>query len=278
MPLNPDYILSYPFQPIEARITDDDVMFYALSIGIGRDPLDPWDLRYVYEQDLKVFPTMPLVIGHPGNWMIDPQTGITRTMVVHGGQRLQRFKDLPIGGTVVSTNRVAAVWDKGDKGAILDLVRETFDKATGDLIARSESSVFCRADGGFGGEAGPQPVNIVPEGPAHRSAEAPTDASMALLYRLNNDRNPLHADPAVAARAGFSRPILHGLATYGVAAAAIARSRPDQTLTSIGARFSRPVLPGDTIAVDMWDAEDGILFQARVGEKVVLDRGRALLA
>lgn len=279
MPLNADYILSREFEPSETLVTDRDVMFYALSIGLGRDPMDAHDLRYVFEKDLKVFPTMPIVVGHPGNWMTDPATGITRTMVVHGAQRLSSYRALPVGGTVVTTNKVTAIWDKGDKGAVMDLTRETFDKASGELIARSESSVFCRADGGFGGPSGESHAFLaVPERAADRSIEMPTEPNMALLYRLNNDRNPLHAEPEFAARAGFSRPILHGLATYGVAAVAVAKAFPDKVLTAFETRFSKPVLPGETITVDMWDEADGVAFRARVGEKVVLDRGRAELA
>ncbi|PKP95103.1 MAG: 3-alpha,7-alpha,12-alpha-trihydroxy-5-beta-cholest-24-enoyl-CoA hydratase [Alphaproteobacteria bacterium HGW-Alphaproteobacteria-16] len=278
MPLDADYIQARTFEPVETVITDRDVMFYALSIGLGRDPLDMHDLRYVFERDLRVFPTMPIVVGHPGNWMSDPATGITRTMVVHGAQQLSSFGELPVGGTVVTTNRVSDIWDKGDKGAVLDLVRETFDKATGDLIARSKSSVFCRADGGFGGPQGESHVfQPVPEREADRSVAMPTEPSMALLYRLNNDRNPLHAEPAFAAKAGFARPILHGLATYGLAAVAVAKAFPDRTIGSFEARFSRPVLPGETVAVDIWNAPDGVAFRARVGDKVVLDRGRATL-
>jgi acyl dehydratase len=279
MPLNADYILSRSFDPVETEIGDRDVMFYALSIGLGRDPMDAHDLRYVFEKDLCVFPTMPIVVGHPGNWMVDPATGITRTMVVHGAQRLTSHRPLPVGRTVVTTNRVAAIWDKGDKGAVMDLVRESFDKASGDVIARSESSVFCRADGGFGGPVGEgHSFAAVPERAADRSVETPTEPNMALLYRLNNDRNPLHAEPEFAARAGFSRPILHGLATYGVAAVAVAKAFPEKTLTAFETRFSKPVLPGETVTVDMWDEADGVAFRARVGDKVVLDRGRAVLA
>lgn len=278
MPLNADYILARQFAPIETSITDRDAMLYALSIGLGRDPMDAWDLRYVFEKDLKVFPTMPIVIGHPGNWMTDPETGITRTMVVHGAQRLSTFRELPIGGTVVTTNRVTHIWDKGDKGAVMGLLRETSDKATGELIARSESSVFCRADGGFGGTQGESHAfNPVPDRVADRSVDMPTEPNMALIYRLNNDRNPLHAEPEFAARAGFSRPILHGLASYGAAAVAIAKAFPERTITAFETRFSKPVLPGETIAIDMWDENGTVAFRARVGDKVVLDRGRATL-
>lgn len=279
MPLAAAYILARTFEPVETAITDRDVMFYALSIGLGRDPLDERDLRYVFERDLRVFPTMPIVIGHPGNWMTDPATGITRTMVVHGAQALSTYRDLPIGGSVVSTNRVTDIWDKGSKGAVMDLLRETFDKASGDLIARSVSSVFCRADGGFGGPEGEGvPYDVVPARSPERTVAVPTEPNMALLYRLNNDRNPLHAEPAFAARAGFTQPILHGLATYGVAAVAVAKAFPDRKLSAFNTRFSKPVLPGETIMVDMWDEPDGVAFRARVGDNVVLDRGRASLA
>ncbi|RYY25852.1 MAG: 3-alpha,7-alpha,12-alpha-trihydroxy-5-beta-cholest-24-enoyl-CoA hydratase [Sphingomonadales bacterium] len=278
MPLNAEYVLARSFEPVETAIPDRDVMFYALSIGLGRDPMDAHDLRYVYEKDLRVFPTMPIVVGHPGNWMVDPSTGITRTMVVHGAQRLTTFRDLPVGGTVVTTNKVTEIWDKGEKGAVMDMRRETFDKASGDLIARSDSSVFCRADGGFGGPSGESHAFLaVPERAADRSIEMPTEPSMALFYRLNNDRNPLHAEPAFAARAGFSRPILHGLATYGVAGVALSKAFPERSLHAVEARFSKPVFPGETLAVDLWEESDGVAFRARVPSRdvTVLDRGRA---
>lgn len=278
MPLNADYLLNRPFPPIETVISDRDAMFYALSIGLGRDPTDEHDLSYVFEKTLKPFPTLPIIFGHPGNWMAeDPATGITRSMVVHGAQRLQVFGPAPIGGTVVSNNRVAAIWDKGDKGAVMDLVRETRDKATGTLIARGESQVFCRADGGFGGPTGSgHDFRAVPERAPDRTMTMPTDPNMALLYRLNHDRNPLHADPEVAGRAGFSAPILHGLATWGMAAVAVVRAFPEKSLTAFEARFSKPVFPGEIVAIDLWEEPDGVAFRARVPsrEAVVLDRGR----
>lgn len=279
MPLNADHILRLSFDPVETLVTDRDVMFYALSIGLGRDPMDAHDLRFVYEKDLRVFPTMPIVIGDSADWIDDPATGITPAMVVHGAQRLTSHRPPPIGGTVITVNRVAAIWDKGEKGAVMDLVRESFDKATGDRIAWAESSVFCRADGGFGGPGGEgHAYRVTPERAPDRSVDMPTEPNMALLYRLNNDRNPLHAEPVFAARAGFARPILHGLATYGVAAVAVTKAFPEKALTSFETRFSRPVLPGETITVDMWGEEDGLAFRARVGDTVVLDRGRAVLA
>ena len=278
MPLNAAYLQSLELAPIRTVVTDRDAMFYALSIGLGRDPLDPQDLPYVYEGDLRIFPTMPLVIGHPGNWMVDPITGITRTMVVHGAQRLTTEREIPINEPLVTTNRITNLFDKGDQGAIMVLERETLVEASGERVSIGESTVFCRADGNFGGASGPAyEFSAVPDRPADRSIDMLTEPNMALYYRLNHDRNPLHADPAFAQRAGFDRPILHGLATYGVAAVAIAKAFPERTIRTFETRFSKPVFPGETISVDLWHEGDTVAFRARVAARnvVVLDRGRA---
>lgn len=278
MPLNPDYLEAIEFPPIRSVVIDRDVIFYALSIGLGRDPMNTDELDYVYEKNLRVFPTMPIVIGHPGNWMTEPRTGITRTMVVHGAQRLTTERELPFDRPLVTTNRITQLLDKGDKGAILVLERVTRDEQNGDIIATSESTVFCRADGNFGGVAGPAyEFSALPDRPADRSIAMPTEPNMALFYRLNNDRNPLHAEPDFARRAGFDRPILHGLCTYGIAAVAVARAYPNRVIRSFETRFSKPVIPGETVTVDLWDDSDSVAFQAQVATRstVVLDRGRA---
>lgn len=282
MPLDADYLRRYRFPLLEAEITDRDVMLYALTVGLGRDPLNEHELRYVYEQDLRVFPTMPVVVGHPGNWMVDRRTGITRTMVVHGSQRLTCHRPLPIGGAVTIRNRITALLDKGDRGAVIVTTRDVCDKASGDLVCAMESQVFCRADGGFGGSGdGGYEFRALPDRAPDRTVDVPTEPNAALLYRLNQDRNPLHADPAVARRAGFDRPILHGLATFGAAAVAVSRGYPERTITAFECRFSKPVFPGETISVDMWDNDGGeIAFRARIAARdaVVLDRGLARLA
>lgn len=276
MVLDPDYLISRAFDPVETVLSDRDAMFYALTIGLGRDPLDESELPYVFEKDLKIFPTLPLIVGHPGDWMADPRAGITRARVVHGAQRLWTYADMPLGRPVVSTNRVVAVQDKGDKGAVMIVERQTVDKASGALIARGESSVFCRADGGFGSSSGDvYEFRALPERRPDRSREITTDPNAALLYRLNHDRNPLHADPELARKVGFERPILHGLCTFGLAASTLGRAF-GAPIAAMEARFSKPVLPGDAIAVDMWEDADGAAFRVRVParEAVALDRGR----
>ncbi|MDB6107493.1 MAG: hypothetical protein JWO52_7492 [Gammaproteobacteria bacterium] len=281
MPLNLEYLRKLALEPVETVLTDREPMLYALSIGIGSDPLNLDDLSYVYEKRLRVFPTMPVIIGHPGNWMLDPQTGITRAMVVHGGQRLWTYTELPIGRRILTTNKISQILDKGRNGAVVTIERETHDRDAGVLIARSTSSIFCRADGGFGGPAGPiYEFDPVPERAPDRSVEVATPANAALVYRLNQDRNPLHADPEVASKAGFPRPILHGLYTFGVAAVAVCGTSSGSILRSIETRFSKPAFPGETITVDLWKEADAVAFRARVAARdaIVLDRGRAVLA
>jgi acyl dehydratase len=280
MPLNAEYLKKLALPSIEQVLSDHDVMLYALSIGLGTDSLDAYDLRYVYEENLKVFPTMPLVVGHPGAFSADRRTGISRAKLVHGAQRLSTFSELPIGRPILSTNRVIGIYDKGDRGAILVVERETRERDDGPLISRSEMTLFCRADGNFGGQSGPAyEFTAVPPCPPHMSLALPIPSNAALLYRLNQDRNPLHADPQIARRAGFERPILHGLCTLGISAVAITRAFPGRTLRSIEVRFSNPVFPGDTVTLELWNDEETLAFQARIATRgsLVLDRGRATL-
>lgn len=278
MPLNANHLGQLTFEPTETVLTDRDAMLYALSIGLGRDPMDEHDLRYTYEKDLRVFPTMPLIVGHPGLWTSDTRTGVTRNMVVHGAQKLIAYADLPIGRPLLTTNKISSVLDKGDKGALVVLSRRTYDKEHGLLLAQSESGVFCRADGGFSGAFGePMEFTGIPERAPDMVIGTPTESSQALLYRLNHDRNPLHVDPRAAKAAGFARPILHGLCTFGVAAASIARAFPSRKIQSIEARFSKPVTPGECVTVELWHQGGSLAFRARVDARVVLDHGSATL-
>lgn len=279
--LNVDYLRGLELPPIECTVTDKDAMLYALSIGMSVDPLNAEELRYTYEKNLVVFPTMPLIMAHPGPWTRDPRTGVNYLKLVHGSQRLESFAPIEIGRKMIGINRVIGLEDKGEKGAIMTLEREIKDAETGALISRAESASFCRADGGFGvNESSAAPFQKLPERAADTRIDMPTADNLALLYRLNQDRNPLHADPEIAKKAGFSKPILHGLATFGLAATALTRHGNGKSLKAIEARFSRPVMPGETISVDIWDEGDEIAFRARIAARdvTVLDMGRARLA
>jgi acyl dehydratase len=260
-------------------------MLYALGIGLGQDPEDAGQLRYVYEKDLQAFPTMSVVLGYPGFWVRDARAGIDWVRVVHGEQRLTMHAPLPASGVVIGKSRNTHVIDKGaDKGAIVITERALHD-GTGARLATLQQSTFCRGDGGFGqGDSGPEPLPAAPAGEPDLRCELRIPPDAALLYRLNADRNPLHADPRGGAPGPATpRPILHGLCSYGVVAHAIVKSCCDYNasrLASLNTRFSAPVYPGETLQCDIWRMPGGLLrFQARAQERnvVVLSHGTAEL-
>ncbi|WMD18460.1 MaoC/PaaZ C-terminal domain-containing protein [Achromobacter seleniivolatilans] len=282
MPLDYATVKNWRFDDVRQRYDQKDTMLYALGIGLGQDPEDAGQLRYVFEKDLQSFPTMSVVLGYPGFWVREPAAGIDWVKVVHGEQRLTVHAPLPTAGVVTGKIRNTHVVDKGaDKGAIIVTERTLHDE-DGACLATLQQSTFCRGDGGFGqGDASPEALPAAPNGEPQLRCELRVPASAALLYRLSADRNPLHADPDVAHKAGYPRPILHGLCSYGVAAHAIVKSfcgYDASRLTSLNTRFSAPVYPGETLQCDMWRMPDGqIRFIARAKERniVVMSHGTA---
>jgi len=280
-----DALNNWKFEDIEHTYTERDTMLYALGLGFGEDPNDVKELAYVYEDGLKTMPSMALVLGYPGFWLKDPKTGITWQKVLHGEQWLDVHKPLPVAGTVIGRTRIDQISDKGEgKGAVLYLTRDIIDKASDELLAQVKMSTFCRGDGGFGGEnlPGPKPAVIPDRAPDH-VCELATLPRQALIYRLSGDYNPLHADPAVARSVGFDRPILHGMATYGIAGRAVLKTVCDYDATKLvglDVRFSAPVYPGETVRVEIWQDGKEIRFRASVVERdlVVLNNGAARLA
>ncbi|HTO51142.1 MAG TPA: MaoC/PaaZ C-terminal domain-containing protein [Burkholderiales bacterium] len=282
----------WTFPEIEHRYTADDAMFYALAVGLGADPVDERQLAFVNDTapgTPLTLPTMAVILGFPGSWMLDPRTGIDFSMIVHGEELIVLHRPLPAAGTVVSRHRVTRVVDKGaGKGATVTYDKELFDRASGDKLATVTHTTFCRGDGGFSArdgltDASPPPAPKVPERAPDLVYELHTLPQQALLYRLCADRNPLHSEPAVARKAGFDRPILHGLGTYGVAGHALLAtccSYDPARLKRLFARFSAPVFPGETIRLEMYRDGGEIAFRARAKErdKVVLDYGRAQIA
>ncbi|MGV2894736.1 MaoC/PaaZ C-terminal domain-containing protein [Achromobacter sp. AGC78] len=282
MPLDYATVKDWRFDEVRQRYDQKDTMLYALGIGLGQDPEDTRQLRYVYEEGLQAFPTMGVVLAYPGFWVRAPRTGIDWVKVVHGEQRLTVHAPLPASGMVVSRTRNTHVIDKGaDKGAIV-INERTLHGEDGACLATLRQSTFCRGDGGFGqGDASPEPLPATPDGEPDLRCELRIAPNAALLYRLNADPNPLHVDPEVARQAGYPRPILHGLCSYGVAAHAIVKSCCDydaSRLTSLNTRFSAPVYPGETLQCDIWRQPDGqIQFLARSRERnvVVMSHGTA---
>jgi acyl dehydratase len=288
MAIDPHALRDWPIPAIEQTYTERDTILYALGLGLGADPLDECQLRYVYEGDLpgnlKVLPSMAVVLGYPGFWIRD--TGADWRKVLHGEQGFEIFRPLPPKGAVVGRSRVTGLFDRGtDKGAVLLTERDVIDQASGDLLCRLTSTVLLRGDGGFGGPSASLPVpHALPERPADLASHIRTPAQAALIYRLSGDYNPLHADPAVARRAGFERPILHGLCTFGVVCRALVEMVCDgepARLTGMQARFSAPVYPGETIVTEAWnDGAHAISFRAKAAERdvVVINNGRAAIA
>ena len=282
MPIVPEKLLALDIPAVEHSYGPKDCMLYALGLGFGQDPMNEDELPFVYENNLKVLPTFALVQGYTPYWLRHPAAGVTWTHVVHGEQGLTLHAPVKPQGSVIGTTRILDVIDKGEgRGALILSERNIIDKASGALLATLTQTTFCRADGGFGGptHAAPAP-HPLPERAPDLTVDLPTRPEMALIYRLSGDVNPLHAEPEFAQAAGFPRPILHGLATFGVAGHALLKSLcgyDPARLTGMAGRFSAPVYPGETIRTEIWRDGGVVSFRARVLERdvVAINNGRA---
>jgi acyl dehydratase len=282
MPLDREKLLALKIPAVEHSYGPKDCMLYALGLGLGQDPLNADELTFVYEKNLKVLPTYALVQSYTAYWLRQPGFGITWTHVVHGEQGLVLHEPIAPQGTVVGRTRVLDVVDKGEgRGALVYSERAISDKASGRPLATLTQTTFCRADGGFGGPKRDTPrPHALPARASDGVCDFPTRPEMALIYRLSGDVNALHADPEFAKAAGFPRPILHGLATFGVAGHALLKAvcgYDPAKLTAMSGRFSAPVFPGETIRTEFWRDAGVVSFRARVVERdlVVIDNGRA---
>jgi acyl dehydratase len=282
--MNLEKLLNWHFSALEQTLNPRDCMLYALGIGIGSNATTPAELQFCYEKGLKVFPSLVNVIAHPGGWIMAPELEVDWVKLLHGEQSFEIFQPLQPEKTYVGHYRVKDVLDKGaGKGAMLFLEKELRDKDTDEVVSRVTSTYVLRGDGGHGGTITEAPSpHALPERPADHSVKLPILPQAALIYRLSGDYNPIHADPALAAKAGFDRPILHGLCTLAVATRAVlgacAGDDPAR-LKSLQLRFSAPVYPGETIITELWQDGDVVSFRARVAERdvLVLNNGRAVI-
>jgi acyl dehydratase len=235
-----------------------DVMLYALGIGAK-------ELEFIFERGLKVIPTFAVIPAFPALMGLSAAVDINPVMILHGEQSFRIAKTIPTSGTLTTAGKVTGVFDKG-KGALVTIESTTQD-AKGETVFTNTSGIFVRGAGGFGGERGPEAGNAAPQRGPDKSVEMTTLDIQAAIYRLSGDRNPLHIDPAFAKMAGYDRPILHGLCTFGHVGRAVlgeyCGNDPDK-LKSMTVRFSGVVFPGDTIITDMWDEGKGkVVVQAR---------------
>ncbi|MER5440595.1 MaoC/PaaZ C-terminal domain-containing protein [Streptomyces sp. NPDC002790] len=245
-------------EPRSAEITWDhkDIQLYHLGLGAGRPATDPDELRYTLESKLHVLPSFATVAG-AGMGVVGglsaPGIDVNLAHVLHGGQTIELHRPIPVKGKATTTSRVAAVYDK-TKAAVLVLRSEVAD-ADGPLWT-ADSQIFVRGEGGFGGDRGPSERLEVPSREPDRTVERTIREDQALLYRLSGDWNPLHADPEFAKLAGFDKPILHGLCSYGMTLKAVADTALGgdvSRITRYSTRFAGIVFPGETLRIRMWE-------------------------
>ena len=284
MPLDYAELMSMKFEPITVQYSKKDTMLYALGLGVGSlEPIDANELKYVYEQQLVALPTLAVTIAAGAMRLAEPNSGINFRLLLHAEQSLRVHRPMPVEGTVRSETTIDEIYDKGAaKGAIMYMTRKLFDAASGELLITMGTVSFLRGDGGFGGKSdgAPKPRAVPSDRPPDLIANLPVALNQALIYRLAGDFNPLHIDPEVARSAGFDRPILHGLAAYGMVGRALIKvlcGDDPARLRRLDVRFTSPVYPGEPLHVEIWKMGAGdAAFRLVATERqvVVEDFGR----
>ncbi len=273
MSINPDAV-GATGGPVSRSWSSRDALLYAVGIGAGTDELQ-FTTENTANVPQRVFPTFAVIIGGGGTPM-DKVGSFNPALMVHGEQGIELLDDIPPDGEIENTGRIAGIWDKGS-AAVLEFESESVDKATGKTLLKTRSTLFCRGEGGWGGDRGPARKIRYPDAEPSHQVTYVTREDQALTYRLSGDRNPLHSDPSFAARGGFAKPILHGLCTYGFTGRALLHSLCDSDpsrFRAMNARFSKPVIPGDTLTVSMWaDGNEALFRTTNQHGEVVIDQG-----
>ncbi len=283
MPVDPQRALGSELPVIEGRWDQDDVILYHLGIGAGVPPTDPAELRYTYEGNLAVLPSFATVPTFPALAGIGGADGLefNPALLLHGEHEITLHGPVPTAASAVHRGRVVELWDKGK--AALAVVEVVTTDGSGKPLFTNRASLFLRGEGGFGGEPGPPAFSAAPSRDPDVVVTSPTLPQQALLYRLSGDKNPLHADPGFAAMAGFERPILHGLCSFGVVCKAVVDKALDGDVSRVAgyrARFSGIAYPGETLVTSVWDEGDHLLVTAVTAErsKPVISNGKITLA
>lgn len=282
MAINYEQLKHWKFEDRNDRYDPRDSIIYALTLGYGSDPSDTDDLRYVYEHDTLAVPTLLATVGAPGAWATNPALGIDWVKLLHGEHRIRFHAKVSAAAELISRTHISHLVDKGaDKGALVVTTREVTAARDGAPVATIEHVSFCRGEGGFG--VGDEPLPPLPANPDRLPDAVLLVASThqsAALYRLNGDLNPIHILPDMASKAGFDRPILHGLCTYGMAARALIKHYcpiQPENLRLFSLRFSAVFFPGETLRIEVWKEGEQVHFRgvAHEREAVVLSHGIA---
>ncbi|MFQ5416341.1 MAG: MaoC/PaaZ C-terminal domain-containing protein [Myxococcota bacterium] len=265
MPIDPSKALGAELGEGTYEWDKDQVILYHLGVGAGVPPIDPGELEYTYEKNLKVLPSFGVipVFGGLSGLGSAPGLDFNFAMLLHGEQDLEIHQPIPPEAKVINKGRVKEIWDKG-KAALLVLQIDTADEAGAPLFT-NRFSLFLRGEGGFGGEPGPKAGNVPPEREPDGVVRVTTLPQQALIYRLSGDKNPLHADPEFAKMGGFDTPIIHGLCSYGVVCKAIVDNVLAGDTTKVARwqrRFAGVGYPGETYAVSYWKEGDKIIVRA----------------
>ena len=277
MPINYDEIMSMTSENVEISYSDKDSILYSLGVGLGNDPMNMAELKYVYENSQVALPSMATNFQYHSPLLL--KANINFILVVHGEQKLSFTNPLPVSGDFISNAKVIGCYDKGaGKGAIIEVETTINQKKDNTEICKLVSTTFARGDGGFGGPESPKNEIFKPEGDPDFVHEIKTKPDQALIFRLSGDYNPLHSDPNFAKTAGFEKPILHGMCTYGIACRSVVEGVCEgdaKRLKKFDCRFSSPVYPGETIVTEMWKNDSKVYYQSKVKErdKIVIKNG-----
>ncbi len=271
MPIDRDLALAASYPEGKGSYDEDDIILYHLGLGAGNPPTDPNELEYTFEKNLKVLPTYA-VVAPTGtdidNFLNTPGLDFNPAMMLHGEQDIEIHKPLPTKASYKAQMRIADIFDKGKAALCIMEIKATED--SGDPLFTARVSTFLRGEGGFGGPAGPKAQNVAPDREPDGVVEVPTLPQLALLYRLNGDKNPLHADPEYAKMAGFDQPIIHGLCSYGITCKAIVDNVLGGDVSRVAryqARFADVAFPGETYVISYWEGEGKIFIKAHSKER-----------
>jgi acyl dehydratase len=273
MPLNPAAVGAVG-TPVRRSWTSKDALLYAVGIGAGLDEL-AFTTENTKDTPQRVFPTFAVIIGG-GGAPFDKIGSYNPALMVHGVQGIELFDEIPPDGELESVGKCVGIWDKGNAG-VVEFEAEAKNVKTGKPLFRTRSALFCRGEGGFGGERGPSDKIEYPNRKPDHQVTYETREDQALTYRLSGDRNPLHSDPSFAKLGGFDKPILHGLCTYGFTGRALLHTlcgSDPKRFRSMHGRFSKVVIPGDSLTISMWvDGKSALFRTSNQRGEIVFDQG-----